>query len=374
MSKERIRLIIRLGIGVVSIALVCALIILGLRVCSRFEPEPTIDTTENPAQSEQPNSSTEEQQHNDALTDYKDSENNATWGQELAGSYQNNKVLTYDYGGGTISLGVNAPDVTKALYLNPSCSIASASGVRVGFFISASSPGLYYSSREGSAADQGKNKGVANFVLLGETYDTAIPAAYVSSENYGVRWERDPLAEQDNGETTLYIRAVNLGNGQPLALCRATVVYDENTNSYSLATLTSADVVDTGEMTEEEKDSLVEQAVQFMVAQNIVNPTEGWSAAKESALVEHVPTTYFPWFLGPNGEQLRSYDKPYQNGEIWAVNLPLASYNVTVYFAPYLQAVLGFEHATTPGSDELNLVPIGCARLDPRTESSITQP
>ncbi len=98
MSKERIRLIIRLGIGVVSIALVCALIILGLRVCSRFEPEPTIDTTENPAQSEQPNSSTEEQQHNDALTDYKDSENNATWGQELAGTL--NLVGTGCAGGG----------------------------------------------------------------------------------------------------------------------------------------------------------------------------------------------------------------------------------------------------------------------------------
>lgn len=373
MDKERRQLIVRLGIWAMGIAAVCTIIIFAFRACSKQEPESVIESPQVSVQSEPPRDLQEP--GNDPLTNYEDCENNATWGEDLVGSYQNDKVLTYNYGGGTISLGVNAPEAQEGLYLNPSCSEASTSGIQVGFFITSSSPELYCSSQDGAAPDEDANVGAANFVLLGETYDTAIPAAYKNAENYGIRWEHDPLAEnKDSGGTTLYIRAVNMSNGQPLALCRATIAYDAESNSYTLATLTSADVVDTGEMSIEEKADLVDQAVQFMVSQNSVTLSEGWASAKAGAKVEHVPTTYFPTFLGPNDEVLNSHDKPYQNCEIWAVNLPLSSYNVTVYFASRLQIVLGSENTTIPGSDELDLTPIGCARLDPRSTSTIYPP
>lgn len=376
MNKERLRLAIRLGVGVVVIAAVCAIAIFGLRACSRMDPEPTVSepSESTPGTTGDTSSQSTDPPTDDALSDYADCEDNSTWGEDLVGACHNETVLTYNYGRGTISLGVNAPEAKDAIYLNPVCSEAAAEkGRQIGFFITAGSSDLYFSRTEGAAPDTGENAKSANFVLLGETYDTAVPAAYVDQENFGVCWKRDPLSATEDGDnTTLYIRAVNLSSGQLIAMCRATITHDTATDSYSLTSLTSSDVVDTGEMTAEEKASLAEQAVQFMVAQNIVMPPNGWSDAQAAAMVEHVPTTYFPWFIGPNNEHLKSYEKPYQNCEIWAVNLPLTTGTITVYFAPYLQAVLGFESATMPGSDELNLVPIGCARLNPFSEDTIS--
>lgn len=155
-------------------------------------------------------------------------------------------------------------------------------------------------------------------------------------------------------------------------MCRATITYDKTRNTYELTDLKSSDVIDTGEMSAEAKADLAKRAVEFMEAQSIVTPPEGsWNSAQENARVEKVPTPYFPWFIGPKGERLKAYEKPYKNCTIWAVNLPLITGDVTVYFAPYLQAVLGFESSTVPEGGELNLVPIGCARLNPRTAEDI---
>lgn len=378
MNKERVRLIAKLVVGVVGLAACCLVIILCLRSCSA----PASDTqspTAQPSsgtQNAKPDSSQEPLQSPDPgpMTDYTDGEDNSTWGKENSGLYKNDRVLVYNYGNGTISLGVEAPDETSALYLNPVCSEAATDALhQVGFYITASSPVLYFSHSAGASPSDGINAAYANFIMLGETYDTAAPAAYVDAENYGIRWENDPLGiNTDDGGTTLYVRAVNLNSGQLIAMCRATIVHDKENNTYELSSLTSSDVVDTGEMTAEEKADLAKRAVEFMTVQNIVTPPEGsWDKAQANAKVEIVPTPYFPWFIGVKGERLKAYEEPYRNCTIWAVNLPLVTGDVTVYFAPYLQVELGFESSTVPEGGELNLIPIGCARLNPRTMEDI---
>ena len=128
--------------------------------------------------------------------------------------------------------------------------------------------------------------------MLGQTYDTAAPAGYKSAENFGVRWERDTMEiNEDDGGTTLYIRAVNLGSGELIAMCKATIVYDAATDTHHLDALTSSDVVDTGEMTQDEKSVLVQDAITFMQGTgNFTPPTEAdWTNAAATAKVEHVP-------------------------------------------------------------------------------------
>lgn len=378
MDKERTRLIAKLAVGALGLAACCFIIILCLRACSTPARDSELPTSQpsSSAQDETPGSNQQQVPDPDPgpMSNYTDGEDNSTWGDENKGHYKNERVLVYNYGGGTISLGVEAPNETGALYLNPVCSEASPDTLhQVGFYITASSPALYFSHSTGASPSAAENASYANFIMLDETYDTAAPAAYADAENFGVRWENDPLGiNTDNGGATLYIRAVNLNSGRLIAMCRATITYDKTRNTYELTDLKSSDVIDTGEMSAEAKADLAKRAVEFMEAQSIVTPPEGsWNSAQENARVEKVPTPYFPWFIGPKGERLKAYEKPYKNCTIWAVNLPLITGDVTVYFAPYLQAVLGFESSTVPEGGELNLVPIGCARLNPRTAEDI---
>ena len=178
----------------------------------------------------------------------------------------NDRILTYDYGSGTISIGVDL-GVQDYIYLNPVCSEASAeTGKQVGFFITASSPRLDISYAEGAAATDELNAHEANLVMLGQTYDTAgplpgtSPLRILASGGSGTQWK----INEDDGGTTLYIRAVNLGSGELIAMCKATIVYDAATDTHHLDALTSSDVVDTGEMTQDEKSVLVQDAITFM--------------------------------------------------------------------------------------------------------------
>lgn len=375
MNGERAKLIIKLILGIAAIAVCCLFIIFVMRACSAGDDDP--DASNTPSISDDGESSKSSGNGSgtgvpdDTLSDYADYEDNSDY--ESLGNYMNDRILTYDYGSGTISIGVDL-GVQDYLYLNPVCSEASAeTGKQVGFFITASSPRLDISYAEGAAATEELNAQEANLVMLGQTYDTAAPAGYKSAENFGVRWERDIMEiNEDDGGTTLYIRAVNLSSGELIAMCKATIVYDAATDTHHLDTLTSSDVVDTGEMTQEEKSALVQDAITFMQGTgNFTPPSEAdWTNAAATAKVEHVPEPYFTQFSDTEGQPVRSFDFPYNRCEIWAVNLQFPSGFITVYFAPYLQT-LGMESMTAPGETDIDLRPIGYACLNPFTEDTI---
>ena len=277
MNGERAKLIIKLILGIAAIAVCCLFIIFVMRACSAGDDDP--DASNTPSISDDGENSSPSgngsgtEVPNDTLSDYADYEDNSDY--ESLGNYMNDRILTYDYGSGTISIGVDL-GVQDYLYLNPVCSEASAEpGKQVGFFITASSPRLDISYAEGAAATEELNAQEANLVMLGQTYDTAAPAGYKSAENFGVRWERDTMEiNEDDGGTTLYIRAVNLSSGELIAMCKATIVYDAATDTHHLDTLTSSDVVDTGEMTQEEKSALVQDAITFMRGDGEFHPAQ----------------------------------------------------------------------------------------------------
>ena len=231
MNGERAKLIIKLILGIAAIAVCCLFIIFVMRACSAGEDNP--DSSDTPAISDEGQGGGSTGVSDNTLSDYADYEDNSAY--ESLGNYMNDRILTYDYGSGTISIGVDL-GVQDYIYLNPSCSEASAeAGKQVGFFITASSPRLDIGYTEGAAATDTQNAQDANLVMLGQTYDTAVPAGYKSAENYGVRWERDTMEiNEDDGGTTLYIRAVNLSSGELIAMCKATIVYDEATDTHHL--------------------------------------------------------------------------------------------------------------------------------------------
>ena len=136
MNGERAKLAIKLMLGIAAIAVCCLFIIFVMRACSAGEDNP--DSSDTPAISDEgldnspSGSGTDTGEQDNTLSDYADYEDNSAY--ESLGNYMNDRILTYDYGSGTISLGVDL-GIQDYLYLNPVCSEASAeAGKQVGFF------------------------------------------------------------------------------------------------------------------------------------------------------------------------------------------------------------------------------------------------
>lgn len=376
MDNARLKMAISLALGALAIAGLCLIIIFIMRGCSSEKAQQGSSVSSPTSQAEDADPKRDPAESTPGGTadasDFEDYEDNSCYGS--TGNYANDKVLVYNYGSGTISVGVEGLGVQDYIYLNPVCSEAKAApGKQIGFFITASSPRLDFSHFEGGPATSALNAGEANLVLLSQTYDTAAPAGYKSEDDYGARWERDVLElNQDDGGTTLYIRAVNVSNGQLVAMCKAIIAYDKARDTYFLSQLISSDVVDTGEMSMTEKAALVQKAKDFMMGTgNFTPPDENyWTSAIETAKVEHVPGPYFPQFSDINGQRAKAYDFPYNHCEVWAVNFQFPSGFITVYFSPRLQT-LGLDSTSKPGSEDLELTAIGYDCLNPMTQDTI---
>lgn len=363
---KRAAVIGKMAVGFLAIALLCLVVMFATKSCRA-------DPSDGPGDS--PDITEEEENVIPTETgdsaDIQDFESTDRVSNASTGNYRNNVVLSYDYGSGTISLGIGETGLSDYIYLNPQCSEAESDEThQVGFFITSSRVDVEYSSSTGAAPTDRQNIDCANLVLLGQTYDTAVPAAFEDQTAYGVRWKNDHLVDGIiNGGTTLYIRAVNLCNGRLLAICQAEIAYDEAAGEYYLASLRDADVLVTGELDEETRDKLVLDAAHFMQdTGNFLTDAENWTAAIASAKVEKVPKPYFSRFFDADGQHANP--SAYAKCEVWAVNFQFTTGFITVYFAPKLQ-LLGMENATAPGSTDRDLQPMGYDALNPFTEESI---
>ena len=212
------------------------------------------------------------------------------------GTYKNDKGLSFNYGSGTLYLGVET-DTSDAIYLNPSSSEAAARpDKQIGFYIMSSSPELSYSEWEGAEPTDKLNSNRANLVFKDDKFNTAVPAAFHNTVDYGVKWSRSELQlNDDDGGTVLYIRIVQINTGKLLAVCKATITYDPATNSHSLTSLTDNNITVTGELdgTGESADDLAAQAVEYLKTKGGIAATdENWKKAAKSCIIEKVPTTY----------------------------------------------------------------------------------
>jgi len=120
MNGERAKLAIKLILGIAAIAVCCLFIIFVMRACSAGEDNP--DSSDTPAISDEGQGDSQSESggstgvSDNTLSDYADYEDNSAY--ESLGNYMNDRILTYDYGSGTISIGVDL-GVQDYIYLNP---------------------------------------------------------------------------------------------------------------------------------------------------------------------------------------------------------------------------------------------------------------
>ena len=288
-------------------------------------------------------------------------------------NYLNDTSLScaYNSAGDTVSLGLSNNGPKDYIYLNPTCSAATTSH-HIGFYITSSRGPI-----ENSTGPASPNNW--NYIIAGQTYDTAQPASYIDDANYGVRWRDSALYDgQTNVGTTLNIRVISIGDGSEtvhdgnlLAVLTAEIGYDKATNTYKIQSLKNNDTKYTGSLEADERAKLINDAATFMQQSSIVSSSnqEFWNNAIKGATVEKIAAPYFGYIVDSSVHTIMAGD--YKTCDIYAVNLPYPGYGFfTVYAAPQLQ-LDGLSTATAPGSSDLNLAIIGYDALYPFSESTL---
>jgi hypothetical protein len=357
MDKAKVRWLLRIA----AITLVVSMLALAISRCGKQSTPPKesieANTQKMPAVSDQ-----SEDDNTPQHTQWYES--TALAERKSSGNYRNDALLKYEYDtkGNTISLGLGSGQLDDYIYLNPRCSEATPH-MKIGFYISSSRIDVEICDKVGEPGTAPKNASESNVLIVDRTYDTLVPAIYKDPENYGIRWKNDPMYDGNlSTGTTLYIRAVRLFDGYLVAICRAEIVYDQATNTYRLASLYNADVRNTGELPDAERDRILNDAVDF-----IRNPERGpvvsyenqayWDEALKLAKIERRPYTYFDVLYDKNNKVCRKGD--FVNCDVYAVNVPLTGFGfVSVYYAPGLQ-LDGFNTPTRPGSTDLDLQVFG---------------
>lgn len=284
--------------------------------------------------------------------------------------YHNNKKFSYDYGGGTITVGMDKGPDDKYIYLNINCSEAKDQN-EIGYYIETDRGNLEYGIESDNLnCDVGYNEKETNFAIIDRLYSNVVPVRYVDEDNYGIRWSDDMLEDDTNSGTSIALRAVNLKTGALVALCDAVIEYDEENNSYSLTALKSSDVKDNKELDDESRANLVKKAAEFASERLHVDISD---LNNSRAVVDKHNGTYFSKFMDEDDSVLLYKDYT-TCADTYVVNIPSSEYGfVSVYFAPQTQ-LIGLTSPTEPGKTDLKLQLYGYDPVRPFNWETIIAP
>lgn len=297
-------------------------------------------------------------------------------------SYVNDKELYYSFPDGSgLYLGTNYAEDGNGLYLSPSYVPSESEdqmfpgGTEYGFYITCSSGSISTWTDNATDVDSASNSDDLQFLISDRTYDTLIPATYMSREQYGVVWNSYAINAEEAADAMLSIRIFRIRDGQFKGIVHAKIAFDSRSSSYSLQSITDADVLTTGELSAGERKAIIDAAVDLLLDDSKGQRTDfalDYATAEKTAVVESVSRVYFPKFFSTTGTLKKAGN--YSHCDIYAVNIPYSGASVlTVYFAPSLQ-VMGLSSATAPGSTDKDLIAIGFDAFYPYTHNSLFVP
>ena len=323
----------------VAILILLSLLIGGVGKSKKGNDDKTENPTSQDTQQEQGENAPELWETTDGpvIEDYEDTSSYL----EQDAVYKNDKVLkfTYNDAGDSISIGAAINKNSDILYLNPVASIATKEEP-VGFIMTPSRCDILYANPNFKPSYEGENAGKSNFIIW-ETYDSVASAEYQDDENYGIGWANDILYDGKMEEgTTIDIRAIVLRTGRLLTIAKAEIVFNQKSGSYEIKSLRSADVKDNGEMSEEDRTILLNNAVSI-AANKDYGPndpliSEDWREnAVSKGIVEKVSSMYFYKCL--DYQENLKYSDAVSNklDNIYAVSIPYPEGGfMTMYFSP----------------------------------------
>ena len=343
---------------------ICLIVLIILKLSGGSEPVPQ----KNPENSNGNTTITETTnqtgggegvQTGDSLSDYLDGVVEPSGSKtNKDGTYLNKQTFQCkDYLGNIITVGVQVDDGAQRIYINPSHS-AAKDGNEIGFYISASRGTLEYSAQSMGTPETEGNDAFDNFIVAERYLDSLIPATYVDKDNFGVAWEDDFMFDGKNDGAVITLRCVNAKNRSFYGIFDVTIEMNDK-EQYYITGIESADVKNTGELSDEERTDLINQSMTFITDTLGMTPFGKWEdVARGGAVVHKHERTYFPRFVLENFKTGRVSDYSTCK-DTYAVNLPINAYGLmTVYFAPKTE-LMGLTEPRLHGEESMNLMLYG---------------
>lgn len=186
------------------------------------------------------------------------------------------------------------------------------------------------------------------YYVAGRTYDKLICSDFDYENIDGLKWRIDAW----NGDApevgaNLTIHAVRLDDGFLMGSAKASIIYDATESVYKLSTLARADVASTGELSAEEREEMVRDAVAFINAGNDIFPLEiteiEFLNYQEFIVVEHLDRVLHSRLFDKDGNVAPA--GRFLKYTVYAVSVPDTGHGyITVYFAPITE-IKGYSSA-----------------------------
>ncbi len=234
---------------------------------------------------------------------------------------------------------------------------------------------LLYQEGEWTKKEDPLNEGCYNFLIKEDdtTKMMVRPATYKDKKNFGIAWANDILYDGFQNEgATLYIRVYNLDEMRHLiALCRVNIEYSPERSCYYIESVTGGDVLNTGEVTEEERAELVQRSIDLLL-NNAYAPWSKFGYEYEdfsglgpmSTFVEYLgEKTYYNDITAPDKSLIKSNLLIMAYDNFVAVTMrPFSGTDFTLYYATFA-AGINLNKDDPDNTTGLDMSPIGSLHL-----------
>lgn len=287
--------------------------------------------------------------------------------------YANDEIVQYKFDKGTLTAGLGKKIKDDWIYLN----LNSDYKGNIGYYVESSRVPLDMSRGQDQTEGTVNLSKENNVILRSQFYQIDLsPSRYMNEKDFGVRWQDDELFDGKRDGTEISIRGVDRDSGELLFIADLTITYNKKTGEYRIDSLKNAEAFEKQEISREERDKAIDQAINFVSDKLELDLPDDWKErARKGATCHMHNMTYFPRYL--DKEKKVAQKKDITNcANMVAVNLPLEKNRygfVTVYFAPKTQ-LIGLSKPTAPGEDKLNLKLVGYDPIYPKNPQVILAP
>lgn len=288
-------------------------------------------------------------------------------------TYDNSKVYYFPLAdGSTLTIGLGN-DASDAIYINSNIEPVEGDATKYIIFLSCDEGEIIYES------DQYANQATSTqrvFYGLKQTYDMAIEAPFRSMSLFGAKWQPVNEVVASLQSTSLSMRVIRMLDDRLINVLRVPLEYNAKTHVYSLGEPVNSDVSSTMDLTQAERDELVDMTIRFLVnpdlGPNIPDSAlEFTNGMRRGAIVEHTHALYNRRIITPDNTGVIKYGQVYGK-DIYAVTVPEASsHYYTCYFISEMQ-LTGLN--TRPENKMDDMILLGYDALYPASVSSLHVP
>lgn len=339
-------------VGIIVFSLLFAVVLLAIIIGSeklkhRIDGDPEATTT---ASTDAENLGGEQTEATEATTAWDKVRSDIIW------EYENGKTLSVDLTEKvTLTIGLEEHSYRDGLVINADVKYhwddaGYDDPYYYGIVFTPSSGSMWYSrvndDRIWGVASAECNRNYQTQYVAGRTFDMCVPAPYLNSTDFGAMWVwTRSIYESPTPKTMqLHMNVIRLpdgtdgmgrpnGDGTLLGVAVVDIVPDLEHGTFSFQNLRSNESVTAGDLTAEQRDTVIEEAMAFAYQGNNswFGITENDISYEHNIIVERVNDTYYDIKFNTKGDVINRNWLP-DCDKMYAVNIPLKGMGyLTIY-------------------------------------------